>query len=78
MTNKMGINELLERAAGLPEPARDELVQSMLDIEARYLGVYVTDQEERSVLKRSQEDVRNGRLANDDDIKSVFRYFKRA
>lgn len=78
MTNKMGIDELLERAAGLPEPARDELVQSMLDIEARYLGVYVTDQEERSALKRSQEDVRNGRLASDDDIKSVFRYFKRA
>jgi hypothetical protein len=71
-------NELMQRAAGLPESALDELADIMLDMEDRYCGVYITDKDERAALKRSEDDVRAGRFASDDDIKKIFRHFHRA
>jgi hypothetical protein len=75
---KNRIQELVERASEWPENAQEELMQSMLDIEARYLGVYITDKEERAALKRSAEDVRSGRFASDEDVKKVLHQFHRA
>jgi hypothetical protein len=72
------LHELIERAAEWPEEAKDELVQSMLGIEARYYGVYVTNKDDRAALKRSQDDMHHGRFASDDDIKTVFHRFHRA
>jgi hypothetical protein len=77
MTKKK-FNELIERAAGLPESALDELAQIMHDMEARYYGVYATDKDERAALKRSQDDVRAGRFANESDVERVLRHFHRA
>jgi hypothetical protein len=77
MTKKK-FNELIERAADLPESALDELAQIMQDMEARYYGVYVTDKDERAALKRSQDDVRAGRFANASDVEKVLRHFHRA
>jgi hypothetical protein len=68
----------MQRAAEWPEDAQDELVRSMMDIEARYHGVYVTNKHERAALKRSEDDVRHGHLASDDDVKKVFHRFHRA
>ena len=50
----------------------------MLGIEARYYGVYVTNKDDRAALKHSQDDIRHGRFASDDDIKKVFHRFHRA
>jgi hypothetical protein len=75
---KNKLQEFVERAAEWPEDAQEELMQSMLDIEARYYGVYITNEEERAALKRSAEDVRHGRFATDDHVKKVFHHFHRA
>ena len=75
---KKEIYELMERASEWPGEAQSELVQSMLDIEARYYGVYVTNKDERAALKRSQNDVDGGRFATTDDVRKVFRDFHRA
>lgn len=72
------IRDLLVRAAEWPEDAQDELLRSMLDIEARYHGVYITSKEERAALKRSEDDMRHARYATHEDVKSVFRNFHRA
>lgn len=77
MTKKK-FDELMERAAGLPESALDELAEIMLDMEQRYHGVYVTDKDERAALKRSHEDMSARRFANKDDVERVFRHFHRA
>lgn len=71
-------NELMERASGLPESALDELADIMLDMEARYCGVYITDKDDRVALKRSQDDVSAGQFASESDVKRVFRHFHRA
>ena len=75
---KKEIGELMERAADWPEDAQDELLKSMLDIEARYYGVYATDKDERAALKRSDEDVKTGRFATADEVRKVFHRFHRA
>jgi hypothetical protein len=72
------LDELIERAADWPKEAREELVRSMQDIEARYHGVYITTKDDRVALKRSAEDVRQNRYASHDDVKKVFHHFHRA
>jgi hypothetical protein len=76
--NKKESHELMERATKWTDDAQDELAESMLNIEARHCGVYVTDKDERAALKKSHDDVRNKRFATEHDIKRVFRAFHRA
>jgi hypothetical protein len=75
---KKDFQKLLERATELPDEAQNEIMQFMLDTEARYYGVYVTDKDERAALERSQDDVINGRFAADDHVRKVLRFFHRA
>jgi hypothetical protein len=72
------LNALMKRTADWPEEARHELVESMLDIEARYHGVYVTTKDDRAALEQSHDDMRHGRFASDADVRKVFHRFHRA
>jgi hypothetical protein len=72
------LRAIVERAAEWPEQAREELVESMLSIEARYYGAYITTKEDRVALKQSADDVHEGRFASDEDTKKVFHRFNRA
>ena len=69
---------LVERAADWPEEAQTELLQSMVQIEAKYGGVYHIDDDERAALERSAEDIRKGRFATDDAVEAVFSRFRNA
>jgi hypothetical protein len=66
------ITALMERAADWSEEAQAELVEAMLQIEAKYGGVYQLDEDERTALERSAEDVRLGRLASDNEVAELF------
>jgi hypothetical protein len=72
------ITALMERAADWPEQAQAELVAAMLQIEAKYGGVYQVDDEERAALERSAEDVRTGRFAFDEEVAKFFARIRRA
>jgi hypothetical protein len=69
---KEQMTALMERAAEWPEQAQVELVEAMLQIEAKYGGIYQVDEEERAALERSGEDVRLGRFASDDEVAELF------
>jgi hypothetical protein len=71
------IHEIADRAAEWPEQAREELVESMLSIEARYFGVYITTKDDRDALKRSADDMRHDRFATEEDVSKVFHRFNR-
>ena len=75
---KEEITQLFQRAKAWPEDAQQELAQSMEGIEARYYGVHVVTREDRAALKRSEDDVKNGRFASEKDIKKVLLNFHRA
>lgn len=61
-----------------PKDAQEELIRSMAEIEARYTAIYHLDDEERAALKRSEQDIQNGRLATEQEVTSVFERHRRA
>jgi hypothetical protein len=72
------IQEIAGRAAEWPQQAQEELVESAINIEARYQGVYIATKEDRTALKQSAEDMRHDRFASDADVRKVFHRFNRA
>ena len=69
--NKM-VETLLERIADWPEEAQAELVQSIVDIETKHLGVYKLDPDERVAIERGLEEMRQGKFASDKEVAAVF------
>jgi predicted transcriptional regulator len=73
--NKM-VETLLERIADWPEEARAELVQSIVDIETKHLGVYKLDPDERAAIERGLEEMRQGKFASDEQVAAVFNLYR--
>jgi hypothetical protein len=71
------IYEIADRAAQWPEQAREELVESMLSIESRYFGVFITTKEDRQALKKSAGDMQHGRFAKTEEVEKVLNDFNR-
>ena len=75
---KHQLRALLERAADWPKEAQAELLRSMVQIEAKYGGVYHVDDEERMALEESAEDIRRQHYATDEAVETVFARFRNA
>ncbi len=73
--NKM-VETLLERIADWPEEARAELVQSIVDIETKHLGVYKLNPDERAAIERGLEEMRQGKFASDEQVAAVFNRYR--
>jgi hypothetical protein len=71
------IRETADRAAEWPEQAREELVESMLSIESRYFGVFITTKEDRQALKKSAGDMQHDRFAKTKEVEKVLNDFNR-
>jgi hypothetical protein len=67
---------LMERAAGWPAEAQAELVQAMIEIEEKYLGVYRLSDAERAAVRRGLEEVRQGKFASDEEVAAVFNRYR--
>lgn len=76
--NLNDLHAIVNRASEWPEQARAELEEFMLNVEARYYGLYIATKDDRAALKRSADDVKHNRFASDDNVKKVFRHFNRA
>ena len=63
MTTQRKVEALIRQVAELPEKAREEVVQSLIQMRAEDLGVYHLDAEERATIILNANDVRLGRLA---------------
>ena len=72
MANKT-LETLLERTETWPGEAQAELMQTILDIEAKHFGVYRLSEEERTAVRRSLEEMRRGDFASDEEVAAVFR-----
>jgi predicted transcriptional regulator len=73
--NKM-VETLLERIADWPEEAQAELVQSIVDIETKHLGVYKPNPDERAAIERGLEEMRQGKFASDEEVAAVFNRYR--
>jgi predicted transcriptional regulator len=73
--NKM-VETLLERIADWPEEAQAELVQSIVDIETKHLGVQKLDPDERAAIERGLEEMRQGKFASEEQVAAVFNRYR--
>ncbi len=67
------LENLMERAAGWPEEAQAELVESMLEIEARLGGVYRLSDDERDAVRRGLREFRDCKLASGEAVAAVLK-----
>jgi hypothetical protein len=72
------VETLMERAAAWPEEAQAELVEAMIEIEAKHRGVYRLNDEERAAVRRGLEELRHGKLAPDALVAEVLNRYRRA
>ncbi len=77
MTATKTLDTLLERAETWPDEAQAELVQSVLDIEAKHFGVYRLSEEERAAVREGLEEMRQGNFASDEEVAAVFSRHRR-
>jgi predicted transcriptional regulator len=73
---KQALEILLERVATWPAEAQEELMDSMAAIEKRHLGVYRLSDEERSAVRRGLREMREGKIASDDEVAAVFNRYR--
>jgi hypothetical protein len=77
MTNTKALENLIGRAAALPEEARAEFVDAVADameqIEMKHGSVYRLSEDERNGIERGLRELRERRLASDDAVAAVFR-----
>jgi predicted transcriptional regulator len=73
---KQGLEILLERVATWPEQAQEELVHSLAQIEKKHLGVYRLNDEERAAVRRGLREMREGKMASDEEVAAVFARYR--
>jgi predicted transcriptional regulator len=66
------LESLLDRISDWPEEAQAELVESILAIETKHLGVYRLSDDERAAVRRGLEEMRAGKFATDEEVAAVF------
>jgi predicted transcriptional regulator len=69
---RQALEILLERVSVWPEEAQEELMRSVADIENRHLDIYRLSEAERAAVRRGLKDIREGRLASDEAVATVF------
>jgi hypothetical protein len=66
------LEALLEHVSTWPQEVQNELMQSIADIETRHFGVYQLNDEERTAVRRGMQEMREGKLASDEQVARVF------
>jgi hypothetical protein len=66
------LENILEQVAGWPEEAQAELLQSIADIEKKFIGNFELTPEIHAAIEVGLDDVRNGRFATDAEMEALF------
>ena len=72
------LKELMDRVEHWPPEAQEEALASLETIEEEFVGVRELSDEDRTALERSAEDVREGRFANEEQVREVFDRHRRS
>ena len=72
------VKAVLDHVLTWPAGAQEEAVATLKAIEAEFGDPFELASEDREALERSAEDVRNGRFAEDEEVREVFDRYQRA
>jgi predicted transcriptional regulator len=70
------LETLLDRITAWPEEAQAELIESILQIEAKHFGVYRLSDDERAAVRRGLEEMRAGKFATEEEVAAVFNRYR--
>jgi hypothetical protein len=70
------LENILEQVADWPEAAQEALMQSIAEIEEKFLGPYALSDEERLGIEKGLEDARNKRFASPEKVAAVFNKYR--
>jgi predicted transcriptional regulator len=73
---KQTLEMLLERVATWPEGAHEELVRAIAEIEKKHFGVYKLSSDERAAVRRGLREMREGKLATDEEVAALFARYR--
>jgi hypothetical protein len=73
--NKL-VETLIERVAGWPQDAQAEVVESIVEIEAKRFGAYSLNAEERAAIEEALIEMRQGKFASDEEVAAVFSRYR--
>jgi predicted transcriptional regulator len=68
--------EILDRIESWPEQARAELIQSLLEIEEKHVGIYRLTDDERAAVRRGLEEMRQGKFASEERVAAIFNRYR--
>ena len=67
---------ILDRIADWPKEAQEELMQSIVDIEAKHLGVYRLSDDERAAVREGLAQAARGEFIPDDVVEAYFNKYR--
>ena len=67
---------ILDRIAGWPKEAQEELMQAIVDIEARHVGVYHLSDDERAAVREGLAQAARGEFVPDDVVAAYFNKYR--
>ncbi len=67
---------ILDRIADWPKEAQEELMQSIVDIEAKHMGVYRLSDDERAAVREGLAQAERGEFVADDVVESYFNKYR--
>ena len=67
---------ILDRIADWPKEAQEELMQSIVDIEAKHLGVYRLSDDERGAVREGLAQADRGEFIADDVVEAYFNKYR--
>lgn len=68
--------EILDRIAAWPKEAQAELMQSMIEIEEKYVGVHRLSEDERAAVRRGLDEMRRGKFASEERVAAIFQRYR--
>jgi len=68
--------EILNRIDAWPKEAQAELMQSIVDIEEKHVGLYRLTDEERAAVRRGLDEMRKGKFASEERIAAIFNRYR--
>jgi predicted transcriptional regulator len=69
--NKIAEN-ILDRIADWPEEAQEELMQAIVDIEAKHFGIYRLSDDERAAVREGLAQAERGEFVADEVVAAYF------
>jgi predicted transcriptional regulator len=67
---------ILDRIAVWPKEAQEELVDAIVEIEAKHFGVYRLSDEKRAAVREGLAQAARGEFTADEDVAAFFNRFR--